>query len=441
MSSKFHHIGQRYRNFQVTKSLRIDELQCQLIELTHLPTSARVMHIANEDPENLFCLSFQTLPDNSDGVAHILEHTVLCGSAKFPVKDPFFGMTRRSLNTFMNALTGADFTCYPAATQISKDFYNLLDVYLDAVFHPNLQLYSFLQEGHRLEFAVSSNPDSPLEYKGVVFNEMKGAMASAEARMHEALNKALFPDITYGYNSGGDPKEITNLTYGKLKEFHEKYYHPSRCLFFFYGNMPLEGHLDFIESQTLESTVMAPPLPPLPLQTRFKAPKVLHERYPIAFDESTDHKTLIAFGWLTCHILDQEELLALSILEILLLSTDASPLKKALLKSGLCKQVSSYIDTDINEIPFTITVRGCNPENAAALKEVIYTTLKQVILTGIPLQQLENALHQMEFYRSEINGDSGPFGLSLFMRSALLKQHGADSEQGLKIHALSETLR
>lgn len=440
-SKKFDHVGYRYKDFEVTKSIEITELQCHLYELTHLPTSAQIMHIANNDSENLFCLSFQTLPDNSDGVAHILEHTVLCGSEKFPVKDPFFGMTRRSLNTFMNALTGSDFTCYPAATQISKDFYNLLDVYLDAVFHPNLKYYSFLQEGHRLEFAQPDDPSSPLEFKGVVYNEMKGAMASSHSRLHEILNQALYPDITYGHNSGGDPKEIPTLTYERLQEFHKTYYHPSRCLFFFYGNLPLEGHLNFLEERTLKHTSKLPHLPPLPLQPRFNAPKVIEAKYPISPEEHTESKTLIGFGWLTCHILEQEELLALSILEILLLDTDASPLKRALLKSGLCKQVSSNIDTDLSEIPFTITLRGCNPESGPILQEVIKSTLEQIVITGIPLQQVENALHQLEFYRSEINGDSGPFGLSLFMRSALLKQHGANPEQGLKIHKLSDELR
>lgn len=441
ISKKFAVVGQSYKNFQVTKSVEIPELQSHLTELIHVPTGAKVMHIANEDPENLFCLSFQTLPSSSNGVAHILEHTVLCGSDKFPVKDPFFAMTRRSLNTFMNALTGADFTCYPASSQNPKDFYNLLEVYLDAVFHPKLNRYSFMQEGHRLEFSHPNDPQTPLEIKGIVYNEMKGALASANARMHEALSKHLFPDITYGHNSGGDPKDIPNLTYEELKQFHSTFYHPSRCLFYFYGNMPLEGHLDFIESQTLSSSTLAPPLPPLPLQPRFTEPRKIVEKYPSPAEESNEHKTQIAFGWLTCHILNQAELLALSILELILLDTDAAPLKKALLKSGLCKQVSSYVDSDLSEIPFTITLRGCDPENAEALKEVIYLTLEQVVVVGIPLQSLENALHQMEFYRSEINGEGGPFGLSLFMRSALLKQHGASSEEGLKIHGLIEDLR
>lgn len=438
---KFGTVGQRYHDFEVTKSTAIDELKCHLYELIHIPSGAQVMHIANDDPENLFCLSFQTHPNSSNGVAHILEHTVLCGSRKFPVKDPFFAMTRRSLNTFMNALTGTDFTCYPAATQVHKDFYNLLDVYLDAVFHPNLNYLSFLQEGHRLEFSDQNNPSSPLEYKGIVFNEMKGAMSSANARLSEALNAALFPDLTYGQNSGGDPRVIPSLTYEELKEFHNTYYHPSRCLFFFYGSMPLAEHLDFINKHALKDVEKLPPLKPLPRQKRFTERKYVKAHYPVQGDETHEEQTIISFGWLTCHVLEQEDILALDILEAVLLDTDASPLKLALLKSGLCKQVSSYIETDLSEVPFTITLRGCKPENAPLLEELIDLTLIKIAEVGIPLHQIENALHQLEFSRSEIGADHGPHGLSLFLRSALLKQHGANPDEGLKIHSLVEAVR
>lgn len=434
-------IGQSYHHFKVTKSIPISELQCTLIELVHTPTGAQVMHIQNEDPENLFCLSFQTLPNSSNGVAHILEHTVLCGSRKFPVKDPFFAMQRRSLNTFMNALTGSDFTCYPASTQVPKDFYNLLDVYIDAVFHPTLNELSFLQEGHRLEFADPSDPQSPLEHKGVVFNEMKGAMSSISTRLNEAINSALFPDLTYGVNSGGDPKNIPELSYEELCAFHSTFYHPSRCLFFFYGNMPLEGHLDFIENNILKDVKKADPLPQIPLQPRFKEPRRITAGYPILPEESTLDKTMIAFSWLTCHILEQQELLAISIIEIILMDTDASPLKMALLKSGLCKQASCFMDSEISEIPVVISLKGCNPESADDLELLIRNTLEKITQRGIPLSQVENAIHQLEFYRSEITGDHSPFGLSLFMRSALLKQHGGTPEDGLKIHTHFDELR
>jgi Zn-dependent M16 (insulinase) family peptidase len=440
-SSSLQFVGQRYQNFIVNKIIQIPELQCALYELTHEPSGAIVMHIANADPENLFCLSFQTLPYNSNGVAHILEHTVLCGSQKFPVKDPFFAMNRRSLNTFMNALTGSDFTCYPAASQIHKDFYNLLEVYLDAVFHPNLSELSFLQEGCRLEFATPDNPNSPLEYKGIVYNEMKGALSSATARMIEALNAALFPDVTYGYNSGGDPKVIPSLTYQELKDFHQTYYHPSRCLFFFYGDMPLEDHLDFIATHTLNATKKAPRLPSVVSQPRFTKPVYQELKYPVAPDEELANKAMMAFGWLTCHILEQEEALALSVLQIMLLDTDASPLKMPLLKSGYCKQVNAFIDAEITDIPWVIILKGCDAKNADLLEEIIKVTLQQISQEGIALQLVENAIHQLEFSRSEIGGDHSPFGLSLFMRSALLKQHEATPEEGLVIHALFDRLR
>lgn len=419
----------------------IPELQCCLREIIHEPTGAQIMHIGNDDPENLFCLSFQTLPCSSNGVAHILEHTVLCGSEKFPVKDPFFAMSRRSLNTFMNALTGADFTCYPAASQVHKDFYNLLEVYLDAVFHPTLSEFSFAQEGHRLEFTDLNDSSSPLLIKGIVYNEMKGALSSSSARLIEAINAALFPAITYGYNSGGDPKDIPKLSYEELKQFHQTYYHPSRCLFFFYGNIPLESHLDFIAKETLDRANALPSLPPVPLQPRFKKPIYLELTYPIAPEEEINDKTLISFSWLTCHILEQQEAMALGVLEMILMDTDASPLKIALLQSGLCKQAQSSIDEEITEIPWTIVLKGCQRESADDLEKVIRETLERICKEGIPIEKIENALHQLEFYRSEITGDHAPFGLSLFMRSALLKQHGADPAEGLRIHSLFDRLR
>ena len=433
-------IGQTYHDFQVVNVVELPELQCSLIELVHLPTQAQIMHIPNEDPENLFCLSFQTLPHKSDGVAHILEHTVLCGSKKYPVKDPFFAMTRRSLNTFMNALTGADFTCYPAASQVHQDFYNLLSVYLDAVFHPKLERLSFLQEGHRLEFANPFDANSLLEHKGVVFNEMKGALSNPLTRLSEAVHAVLFPAVTYGINAGGSPLVIPELTYEELLDFHKTYYHPSRCLFFFYGNIPLHEHLDFIVENALKGVVKAEPLPKIPLQPRFTQPRIVHDHYPISSDEDPVDKTYIALGWLTCNIQEQQELLALYVLQVILMGTDASPLKKGLLKSGLCKLVSSHVDYDSQEIPWIITLSGCREDSDEAAEKLIRQILQEIVQKGVELDLVEHALQQLEFHRSEIRGDAAPFGLSLFMRSALLKQHKALPEEGLKIHALFEAL-
>lgn len=434
-------VGQTYRDFQIVKHTPLEELQSTLVELVHIPTGARVIHIANQDPENLFCLSFQTLPNSSNGIAHILEHTVLCGSKKFPVKDPFFSMTRRSLNTYMNALTGQDFTCYPASSQVEKDFYNLLEVYLDAVFHPELKKNSFLQEGHRLEFVDPKNPKGPLQYQGIVFNEMKGSMSSLDSRLWQAISKHLTPDLPYAHNSGGDPREIPSLTYEELVEFHQNFYHPSRCLFFFYGNLPLAKHLDFISKHTLEGAQKIAPLPPLPLQKRLSAPIQVKERYPIAEGESLEKKTMISFAWLTVPILQQAQLLALCLLDSILTDTDASFLKKALLKSGLCTEVESSIDLEMSEIPWIITCKGCNPEDAEALQKVLFAALQEAVSRPFAEEEIAASLHQLEFHRLEIGGESIPFGLTLFMRAALLKQHGGEPEQALLIHSLFQDLK
>lgn len=431
----------QYGNYRVTSTHDISEIQSHLIELIHEPTGAQILHLANDDDENLFNLSFRTWPPSSNGVAHILEHTVLCGSKKFPVHDPFFAMYRRSLNTFMNALTGPDFTCYPAATQVPKDFYNLLEVYLDAVFEPKLTQLSFLQEGHRLEFLEPENPNSPLVFKGIVFNEMKGALATGDARLGEELMAALFPNLTYGVNSGGDPKEILNLTYEELKTFHQQFYHPSRCLFYFYGNLPLEQHLDFLEEHIFKNTQPTSQLPLLPKQPRFKKKVESRHTYPVSEEEEIEDKTLVGMGWLTCSILDQDELLGLNVLDLVLMGTDASPLKQALLKSNLCKQADTSLETEISEVPYILVCKGCKEEETAKLEEFVFKTLRDIAKEGFPENLVEGSIHQLEMSRKEITGNSSPYGLSLFFRSALLKQHGGNPEDGLRIHTLFHRLR
>ena len=423
----------KYPHYTLLREVEIPEIRAKLTLLTHEKTGAKVMHLLTDDDENFFDLSFQTHPKTSNGIAHILEHTVLCGSKKFPVRDPFFSMSRRSLNTFMNAFTGADFTCYPAASQVKKDFYNLLEVYLDAVFHPLLSLPSFRQEGHRLEFV-----NEKLTIKGIVYNEMKGAMASPDSRLSEALMEALFPDLTYGINSGGDPKEIPHLTYEELLQFHREFYHPSRCLFFFYGNLPLSEHLEFIETHALADVSPVTPLAPLPKQPRFhtKVKKTL--TYPISKEEDAKEKSMVSFGWLTTSILEQEELLALNVIDLVLMGTDAAPLKMALLKSNLCKQADSSLEDEISEVPFLLVCKGCKQDAADPLEKVIFDTLKKIASKPLSKDLVEGAIHQLELGRKEI---SAPYGLALYFRSALLMQHGGNPEDGLKIHTLFKKLR
>ncbi|NGX45194.1 MAG: hypothetical protein K940chlam2_00337 [Chlamydiae bacterium] len=432
--------GDKYKDFTLVSYTPIKELKSVLRELVHHPTGAQVMHIENEDPENLFCLSFKTLPSNSNGVAHILEHTTLCGSRLFPVKDPFFAMHRRSLNTFMNAMTGSDFTCYPASTQVEKDFYNLLDVYLDAVFHPLLKETSFLQEGHRLEFANPEDPSTPLEVKGIVYNEMKGSLSSVDNYLWHEMIARLVPDLPYAHNAGGDPKEIPDLTYRQLIEFHEAYYHPSRCLFYFYGNFPLQKHLDVLAEKALKKISPLSPLDGIGHQPRFKKPVQATLPYSTNETEGLENKSIHVFGWLTTMLQNQEEVIALTVLDSILMDTDASPLKKSLLDSGLCVSAESYIDGEMTEIPLVIVCRGAKKEAAEKLELHIRTKLGEIAREGIPFHLVESVIHQLEFGRMEITGDHSPFGLTLFMRSALAKQHGCDPKHALTLHEVFEEL-
>lgn len=409
--------------FEVEKRVEIEELDCVMTQLRHVGSGAQVLHIGNDDPENVFCLGFRTVPECSDGVPHILEHTVLCGSEKYPVRDPFFSMIRRSLNTFMNAMTGDDMTFYPAASQVKKDFYNLLDVYVDAVFFPKLDEKSFLQE------------------RKIVFNEMKGALASADARGWHRLSELLYPDTNYRFNSGGDPSEIPDLTWEGLREFHRENYAPSRCLFYFYGNLPLEQHLEYLEKRLLKDAPKLEPLPPIPHQKRWTAPVRVADTYPVAPGDEVEERTNVLMSWLCTTPLEPLETLELAVLDLALTGSDASPLKLALLKSGLCKEAYAFIDPETADVPFILMMKGCDEGKVDELEKVIFKTLEKIAEDGLPQDQIDGAIHQLEFGRTEILGDSSPFGLTLFRRTAPLMLHGGKAEDGLHIHALFDELR
>lgn len=425
--------------YRIVQKQWIEELQIELTEMQHIGSGAQILHLGNQDAENVFCLSFRTIPPSSNGIAHILEHTVLCGSKRYPGRDPFFGMARRSLNTFMNAFTGTDFTCYPAASEIPKDFYHLLEVYLDAVFFPLLTKESFLQEGHRLEFQEIDVPSSPLQYKGIVFNEMKGALASGEARLSECLMHHLFPDTPYGYNSGGDPKEIPKLSHEELRAFHKQFYHPSNCLFFFYGNLPLEQHLACLENRVFPFFSYQTPPEPIRHQPRFAHPKKIQDSYPLGDDEQPQH--LVGFGWLTCSLHEKQDVLILSVLDMILMGTDAGLLKKELLATQLCHTVDSTLDDDLVDVPYFLICKGCRADAAVGLEYVVRQTLENLSSAPFPPEVVEGAMHQLEMARTEITGNSTPYGLSLFFRAGLLQQQGGRIEDGLRVHSLFTELR
>lgn len=258
--------------FTTVRRHTIPALHVEFQEYRHHVTGARHIHLAADEPHNAFMVAFLTVPQDSTGVAHILEHTALCGSRRYPVRDPFFMMTRRSLNTFMNAFTSSDWTAYPFASQNRKDFSNLLDVYLDAVFFPSLDELDFAQEGCRVEFSEADNPASDLVYKGVVFNEMKGALSSPVQNLGQSLQSLLFPTTTYHHNSGGDPEDIPRLTHAQLRAFHARHYHPSNAIFMTYGDIPAAEHQARFEDRALSAFQALPLDLSIPDERRYREP-------------------------------------------------------------------------------------------------------------------------------------------------------------------------
>lgn len=412
--------------FSIVQDEWIEEIGCRYIELIH-PCGMRVIKLANKDPENTAGILFRTLPPTSNGVAHILEHSVLCGSKDYPVKDPFFSILRRSLASFANAFTGIDFTCYPFSAYIEEDFYNLFSVYLDAVFHPLLEKKSFLQEGWRL---------TKEGYKGIVLNEMTQARSDLHDRIFEGMLREVFSN-SYGNNAGGIPSEIIKLTHPELIKFHEFYYAPQKAIIFLYGDLNLEKQLEFIESTlNLASCPKTPPLPPLVFEPRIERPKDVTIPYPA---KSNDDKTHASIAFLLPSNKDPIELLALSLLDILLTGNDSAPLCRALLDAKAASQVESHFETDIFE-PYYLLVFKETKEPKAAI-DLAFSTLSKLAETGFTPEEIDSAFHQLSFSKLDLNERGYPVGLTLFLRVILQANHDADLIKELKTKSLLQTLK
>jgi len=440
-------VGEQISGYKILRVEKIEDIKAILYQLEHISTRARHIHLASRDKENTFGVTFRTVPSDSTGVAHILEHTVLCGSEKYDVRDPFFSMLKRSLSTFMNALTASDWTMYPFATQNEKDFYNLMDVYLDAAFFPKLDELSFKQEGHRLEFDssaaedgephASAEEDRELIYKGVVYNEMKGAMSSPSQIMGRALMSALYPDTTYSFNSGGEPSEIPTLTHSQLKAFHARYYHPSNAFFYTYGSLPLQKHLEVISTKVLNRFTAIEPDSEVPSQPRWREPKEVTVPYPLSKDESPEKKYQACVAWLTADIKDSFEMLVLDILEHVLLGNSSSPLRKNLIDSGIGSALSdgSGFDSDMRDTMFACGLKEISKEDVREVERIIFDTLETLCRNGIDPNFLESAIHQIEFHKKEITNTPHPFGIKLLLSFAGTWIHEGDPVSALNFDA------
>jgi Zn-dependent M16 (insulinase) family peptidase len=380
---------------------------------------------------------------DSTGVAHILEHTALCGSERYPVRDPFFMMIRRSLNTFMNAFTSSDWTAYPFASQNRKDFNNLLDVYLDAAFFARLDELDFAQEGHRIEFENAADPNSRLVYKGVVYNEMKGAMSSPVSALWQALGHHLYPTTTYHYNSGGDPEHIPDLSYAQLKDFYRTHYHPSNAVFMTYGNIPAHEHQARFEERALARFQRLDETISVGDETRRRQPLSVEESYALEEGDGDGNKTHVVLGWLLGHSTELEDLLKAHLLSNILLDNSASPLRHALETSKLGTAPSPLcgLEDSNREMAFVCGVEGSRPEQAAAVEELILGVLRDVAEHGVAPELVEAALHQLELHQREIGGDSYPYGLQLILSALPTAVHRGDPIAVLNLDPVLERLR
>ena len=399
------------KNYELLKEqeIRIGDFQTRASILRHRKTGARVALMENDDENKVFYIAFRTPPENSTGVAHILEHSVLCGSEKFPLKDPFVELIKGSLNTFLNAMTYPDKTVYPVASCNDKDFQNLMDVYLDSVFHPNIYKKKaiFQQEGWHYEFDEEGN----LIYNGVVYNEMKGAFSDADEIFQRQIMNALYPDTAYGVESGGDPEVIPELTYEEFLEFHSKYYHPSNSYIFLYGNMDMAEKLEFIDREYLSAYDAIQVDSEIWLQPAFAQQKRIEKAYPVDEEDDVKEKAYLSVNYSVGDTQDPELYIAFQILDRVICNINGAPLKTALLDASLGKDVYSVYDNGLRQPTFMIVAKDADESREQEFLDITKRTLEKLVREGLDQKALLASLNYFEFRYLEADFGSYPKGL------------------------------
>ncbi len=403
-------------SYEILESRRVPDLNSYGFLLRHKKTGARLTLLSNDDNNKVFYIGFRTPPEDSTGVAHIIEHTVLCGSKNFPVKDPFIELAKGSLNTFLNAMTYPDKTVYPVASCNDKDFQNLMHVYLDAVFYPNIyqEKKIFMQEGWHYDLA---DMEDDLTINGVVYNEMKGAFSSPDDVLDREVLNSLFPDTPYGTESGGDPDVIPDLTYEAFLDFHKKYYHPSNSYIYLYGDMDMADKLEFIDQEYLSRFDALAVDSKIRMQKEFAAPKEIRKEYSIMEEESEKSNTYLAYNAVVGDNLDRKLYIAFQVLDYALCSAPGAPLKEALIRQGIGKEIYSTYDNGVMQPYFSIVAKGAEEDQKEEFVRVIENVLKEQAEAGIDRKALRAGLNYFEFKYRESDFGSYPKGLILGLQA------------------------
>ena len=396
--------------YELVKEKEIKEMNSLGVVLRHKKTGARVFVMINEDENKVFNIGFKTPPDDSTGLQHILEHSVLCGSEKFPVKDPFVELVKGSLNTFLNAMTYPDKTVYPVASCNDKDFQNLMDVYLDAVFHPNIyhEPKIFMQEGWHYEL---EEKEGPITINGVVYNEMKGAFSSPEGLLDRVITHELFPDTCYGFESGGDPDEIPGLTYEKFLDYHRQFYHPGNSYLYLYGNMDMEEKLTWLDQAYLSKYQAMETDSEIRLQAPFGAPVEKEVFYSITEDEEEEGNAYFSVNTVVGTDLDPKLYVAFQILEYALLDAPGAPLKQALIDAGIGEDILGGYESGILQPYFSVIAKNADARQKAEFLAVVKGTLRKLADQGMDQKSLLAGLNYYEFRYREADYGSAPKGL------------------------------
>lgn len=396
--------------YEILDEHRVEDVQSDGLILRHKKSGARIAILSNNDDNKVFYIGFRTPPEDETGVPHIIEHTTLCGSKKFPVKDPFIELAKGSLNTFLNAMTYPDKTVYPVASCNDQDFKNLMDVYLDAVFNPNITKYEeiFKQEGWHYEL---TGKDDELKINGVVYNEMKGAYSSPDEVLSSQIYRSLFPDNTYSKDSGGNPEYIPKLTYEAYLDFYHKYYHPSNSYIYLYGDMDVVERLEWLDKEYLSLYDYKKVNSVINKQPAFDEIKNVEAQYSITMDDSQENKTYLSYNRVVGDSLDEMLYQAFDVLDYALVSSPGAPVKQALIDAGIGDDVYGSYDAGILQPVFSFVAKNANASQADEFESIIENTLKEVVKTGINKEALLAGINSSEFKFREADFGQFPKGL------------------------------